>query len=107
MTTPYGLAIDGSGNVWVANASCVTAGATQCTPGALVLSELIGAAAPTITPLSAQNAGISQGTEPQAVIAQGRTAGAAVGGANKLKGRAAATQHGGYALHLPASISIQ
>jgi hypothetical protein len=56
MTTPYAIAIDGSGNVWVANASCVTL-ASSCTPGAFVLSELIGAAGPTITPLSLQMVG--------------------------------------------------
>ena len=54
MTTPYAIAIDGSGNVWVANAGCVTITATSCTPGPFVLSELIGAAAPTIAPLSLQ-----------------------------------------------------
>ncbi len=54
MTTPYAIAIDGSGNVWIANASCVTTTSSFCTPGPFVLSELIGAAGPTITPLSAQ-----------------------------------------------------
>ena len=54
MTTPYAIAIDGSGNVWIANASCVTTTTSTCTPGPFVLSELIGAAGPTITPLSAQ-----------------------------------------------------
>jgi hypothetical protein len=56
MTTPYAIAIDGSGNVWVANAGCVTSSTATatCTPGNFVLSELIGAAGPTITPLSAQ-----------------------------------------------------
>jgi len=49
---PYAIAIDGSGNVWVANAGCVAA--TVCTPTAFTLSEIIGVAAPTITPLSAQ-----------------------------------------------------
>jgi hypothetical protein len=56
MTTPYAIAIDGSGNVWVANAGCVTL-SSSCTPGAFVLSELIGAAGPTITPLSLQMVG--------------------------------------------------
>jgi hypothetical protein len=66
MTTPYAIAIDGSGNVWIANAGCVTTSATACTPGAFVLSELIGAAAPTITPLSEQmvNNGSLVGTTP-------------------------------------------
>ncbi len=52
-TTPYGIAIDNSGNVWMSNVGCViTAPATSCTPGSFVLTELIGAAAPTITPVS-------------------------------------------------------
>ena len=55
MSVPYGLAIDNSGNVWVSNAGCVTRTATLCTPGPLVLSELIGAAGPTITPIAAQD----------------------------------------------------
>jgi len=54
MIAPYAIAIDGSGNVWIANAGCVTTSTTPCTPGAFVLSELIGAAGPTINPLSAQ-----------------------------------------------------
>ena len=56
MTTPYAIAIDGSGNVWLANAGCVTAltATSACSPGSFILSELIGAAAPTITPLSSQ-----------------------------------------------------
>jgi hypothetical protein len=63
MTTPYGLAIDGAGNVWVSNANpACTATATTgtCT---YLLSELIGAAAPTITPLSLQDDQL-QGTVP-------------------------------------------
>jgi streptogramin lyase len=57
ITTPYAIAIDGSGNVWVANAGCVNNSATACIPGSFRLSELIGAAAPTITPLEAQVTG--------------------------------------------------
>ena len=57
MTTPYAIAIDGSGNVWIANAGCVVISATPCVPGAFVLSELIGAAAPTLTPLVLQMEG--------------------------------------------------
>jgi hypothetical protein len=64
MTTPYGVAIDGSGNLWVSNASCVTNTATLCTPTAFVLSELIGVAGPTITPLANQDGGVFAGTEP-------------------------------------------
>jgi hypothetical protein len=65
MTQPYGLAIDGAGNVWAANASCIGA----CTPSSFTLSELIGAAAPTITPLSLQFGGDYTGTEPLPVTA--------------------------------------
>jgi hypothetical protein len=65
MTQPYGLAIDGAGNVWAANASCIGA----CTPTSFTLSELIGAAAPTITPLSLQFGGDYTGTEPFPVTA--------------------------------------
>jgi hypothetical protein len=54
MTTPYGIAIDGSGNVWVSNAGCVSSSIYGCTPGAFVLSELIGAGAPTLMPLALQ-----------------------------------------------------
>lgn len=64
MTQPYGLAIDGAGNVWVSNAGCVSTSAAACTPGAFILSELIGAAAPTITPLALQFGGASAGTLP-------------------------------------------
>jgi hypothetical protein len=69
MTAPYAIAIDGSGNVWTANASCVTTSATACTPGSFVLSELIGAAAPTITPLSSQlgNDGALIGSRPTTI----------------------------------------
>jgi hypothetical protein len=63
MTQPYGLAIDGAGDVWVSNAGCISTG-FACTPGSYVLSELIGAAAPTITPLSAQSGGGLAGTTP-------------------------------------------
>jgi len=63
LPAPYGLAIDRSGNVWISNAGCVT---TSCTPGSFTLSELIGAAYPTITPLSAAlNVG-QEGTLPSA-----------------------------------------
>jgi sugar lactone lactonase YvrE len=58
MVQPYGIGIDASGNVWVSN---------QTAPGGpYVLSELIGAASPTITPLAAQIAGGTShvGTRP-------------------------------------------
>jgi hypothetical protein len=63
MTQPYGLAIDGAGNVWVSNVSCTTAPA-GCTATGFTLSELIGAAGPTITPLSLQYAGAFAGSYP-------------------------------------------
>ena len=88
MTTPYAIAIDGSGNVWIANAGCVSSTTTVCTPGAFVLSELIGAAGPTITPLSSQmvNDGALVGATPGTVVlttassARSQHTGLAVGG---------------------------
>jgi hypothetical protein len=70
MTTPYAIAIDGSGNVWIANAGCVATSTTGCIPGSFVLSELIGAAGPTITPLSSQmvNDGFLVGQLPGTVV---------------------------------------
>jgi streptogramin lyase len=70
MTTPYAIAIDGSGNVWIANAGCVATSTTGCTPGSFVLSELIGAAGPTITPLSSQmvNNGYLVGQLPGTIV---------------------------------------
>lgn len=50
LVNPAGIAVDGAGNVWVSNYGCYTA---NCTPGSFVLSELIGAGAPTATPVSA------------------------------------------------------
>jgi hypothetical protein len=66
MTSPYAVAIDGSGNIWFANASCITTGTKECTPTSFTLSEIIGAAGPTITPLSAQMVGNGSlvGTRP-------------------------------------------
>ncbi len=64
MSQPYGLAIDRSGNVWLSNAGCVSNDGTACTPGAFVLSELIGAAAPTLTPLGLQTTTIMNGSRP-------------------------------------------
>jgi len=64
MVQPAGVAVDVAGNVWVSNAGCTTTG---CTPSPFVLSEVIGAAAPTITPLISQiitNTTLT-GTEPQ------------------------------------------
>ena len=55
LVTPYGLAIDRSGNVWISNAGCVSTTGTACAPGPFVLSELIGAAAPVATPLAITN----------------------------------------------------
>jgi len=63
MVHPAGIAIDVAGNVWVANAGCTTTG---CTPSQFVLSEVIGAAAPTITPIAYQitQATTTTGTQP-------------------------------------------
>jgi PKD repeat protein len=47
LSMPTSLAIDGSGNVWVANNTPTTSGALQ-----LTVSEMVGAAAPVVTPLS-------------------------------------------------------
>jgi hypothetical protein len=55
-TLPCGIGIDVTGNVWMTNAGCTTTG---CTPGSFLLTEIIGAATPTITPISAQ---ITSGT---------------------------------------------
>jgi hypothetical protein len=62
--SPEGVAIDNAGNVWVTNAGCTT---TSCTPGSFTLTEIIGAAAPSITPVSGQITSGSSlvGTEPQ------------------------------------------
>ena len=49
MVQPFGIGIDNSGNVWVSNQTAAG--------GSYVLSELIGAGAPTITPIYAQYAG--------------------------------------------------
>ena len=63
LTTPYGVAIDNAGNVWISNAGCTTA--PFCTPGNFTLTEIVGVAAPTITPVSAQiAAGNFTGTKP-------------------------------------------
>ena len=51
MQQPSGIGVDRTGNVWVSNYSCL---GNNCTPGPFVLSEVIGAAAPTITPISLQ-----------------------------------------------------
>jgi hypothetical protein len=63
LTAPYGIGIDAAGNVWVSNAGCNT---TICTPSSFVLSEIVGAATPTITPVSSQiyNGTNLVGTEP-------------------------------------------
>ena len=63
MNTPWALAIDSSGNVWTMSPGCVTNSSTACTPTGMTLSELIGAAAPTIAPLSLQVSNYT-GTKP-------------------------------------------
>ena len=60
--TPAGIAIDSAGNVWVSNSGCTGSG---CTPGSFVLTQIIGAAAPAITPVSGQiTGGNLAGTQP-------------------------------------------
>ena len=63
MVFPAGIAVDVAGNVWMSNAGCTTTG---CTPTQFVLSEVIGAAAPTITPVAYQitQASTTTGTQP-------------------------------------------
>ena len=65
LTTPSGIAIDRSGNVWIANA-CISA-LTTC-PASFTLSELIGAAAPTLTPLAAGVVNGTTGTLPTQIV---------------------------------------
>jgi hypothetical protein len=61
-TTPYGIGVDATGNVWVTNAGCNT---NDCVPGSFTLTEIVGAGFPTITPVSAQiTSGNLVGTEP-------------------------------------------
>lgn len=57
--TPYAIAIDGSGNVWLANAGCVANSTAHCNATSFTLSEIVGAAAPTITPRAAAAAASS------------------------------------------------
>jgi hypothetical protein len=65
LSNPYALGIDGAGNVWTISPGCVTTGTTNCTPTGMVLTELIGAAAPTYTPLNAaQYTSTNFGTKP-------------------------------------------
>ncbi len=65
LTTPSGIAIDRSGNVWIANA-CISA-LTTC-PASFTLSELIGAAGPTLTPLAAGVVNGTTGTLPTQIV---------------------------------------
>jgi hypothetical protein len=59
---PYGIGVDDAGNVWMTNAGCTT---SDCIPGAFTLTEIVGAAYPTITPVSAQiTSGNLVATEP-------------------------------------------
>ncbi len=68
MTNPLAIAIDRSGNVWVQNAGCTSQTVTACTPTAFVLSELIGAAAPTVTPLVTSDTNNTHVTRPSNVL---------------------------------------
>ncbi len=60
LTGPAGIAVDGAGNVWVSNYGCY---GTGCRPGSFTLSELIGAGAPTLTPVARQ-VGLTNSTTP-------------------------------------------
>ena len=61
-TTPYGIGVDATGNVWMTNAGCAT---NDCAAGNFTLTEIVGAGFPTITPVSAQiTSGNLVGTEP-------------------------------------------
>ena len=63
LNNPWALAIDGSGNVWTMSPGCVTTSTTPCMPTGMTLTQLIGAAAPTIAPLSLQVSNYT-GTKP-------------------------------------------
>jgi hypothetical protein len=63
MLSPVALAIDGSGNVWTAMENC----SGGCTPNFMILAEVVGVAAPTLTPLSAQTDEGEVGMLPSAV----------------------------------------
>ena len=52
LSTPTGLAIDNSGNVWVTNT------------GDSSLTEFVGAAAPVVTPLATAVKNVDQGGQP-------------------------------------------
>ncbi len=102
MSKPYGIAIDGSGNVWVSNASCVTtAAAVTCSPTALVLSELIGVAEPTITPLSNQDGGNLAGTEPESMETAAR--GRPMARTQRIASRRSAASHPALVYVVPGS----
>lgn len=64
LTTPYAIGVDASGNVWTISPGCVDSSSTACTPSGMVLTEMIGVAAPTITPLQAADTA-RLGTKPQ------------------------------------------
>jgi hypothetical protein len=64
LTDPYAIGIDGSGNVWTISPGCVTTSGTACTPTGMVLTNLVGAASPTITPVGAQVVNNTVGTKP-------------------------------------------
>ena len=63
LTDPFALGIDASGNVWTISPGCVS-GATVCTPNGMVLTNMVGVASPTITPVGAQIVNSTVGTKP-------------------------------------------
>jgi len=64
LTDPFAIGVDGSGNVWTISPGCVTTSSTACTPTGMVLTNLVGAASPTITPVGAQVVNNTVGTKP-------------------------------------------
>jgi hypothetical protein len=65
LLTPYGVAIDKEGNVWISNATCTFTGCLPTvTSPTFTLTEIIGVAAPTVTPVSGQVEFGLTGTEP-------------------------------------------
>jgi hypothetical protein len=64
LTDPFAIGVDGSGNVWTISPGCVTTTSTACTPSGMILTNLVGAASPTITPVGAQAVNNTVGTKP-------------------------------------------
>jgi hypothetical protein len=54
MPSPVASAIDASGNLWSVNADCFATTSTPCSANSLTLTEIVGVAHPTVTPLAGQ-----------------------------------------------------